>query len=336
MLGWMDDEALARTHRHRPGDVLVALPPGVLGQGRDLRQHPAGPRDPARLRRRHAAGQGRPAGRRLPHRRPHLLRRPRWCTRRMTERRRTFGPVVAVGVAAGGRWPPSRAAGRGSHGDRTRRQCRRPAPPVGRGRRDAAGRGAEPRAARLLGGGAGHPRPCPPGSGRSGAARRARRCWRPSSAGYRRLPARSPTRCASRPGAGGAACHRPHRLVLGGRRGARSPRSSPPRWPSPGARPGRRWAAGTTPPVRPAARRRPAEEHSSIDLWKSHGRGPRPDRLTGRALHYTGGAPPTRRPEEQPACLHTTATPPPPGPASRWRCSGSSSAASRSCSTRSA
>ena len=40
---------------HRPGDVLVAQPRGVLGQGRDLRQPSVGPRGAAGLRRRRAA-----------------------------------------------------------------------------------------------------------------------------------------------------------------------------------------------------------------------------------------------------------------------------------------
>ena len=70
MLAWMDDEALHRTPHHRPGDVLEPLAAGVLGQGRDLRQPAAREGDPARLRRRHPAGQGRPGGAGLPHRRP--------------------------------------------------------------------------------------------------------------------------------------------------------------------------------------------------------------------------------------------------------------------------
>ena len=61
----------------RPGDVLEPQPPGVLGQGRDLRAPPVGQGGPARLRRRHPARQGRPGGAGLPHRRPHLLRRRR-------------------------------------------------------------------------------------------------------------------------------------------------------------------------------------------------------------------------------------------------------------------
>ena len=41
MVGWMDDEALHRTLDHRPGDVLVPQPAGVLAQGRHLRSRPA-------------------------------------------------------------------------------------------------------------------------------------------------------------------------------------------------------------------------------------------------------------------------------------------------------
>ena len=44
MLGWMDDEALARTLDDRPGDVLEPVAPGVLGQGRDLRPPRSGSR----------------------------------------------------------------------------------------------------------------------------------------------------------------------------------------------------------------------------------------------------------------------------------------------------
>ena len=49
MVAWMDAEALRRTSGHRCGDVLLAVPPGVLGEGRDLRQHPAGGRGPPGL-----------------------------------------------------------------------------------------------------------------------------------------------------------------------------------------------------------------------------------------------------------------------------------------------
>ena len=65
MVGWMDDEALHRTLDHRPRHVLVAVAAGVLGQGRDVRARPAREVGGAGLRRRRAAGQGRP-GRRRP------------------------------------------------------------------------------------------------------------------------------------------------------------------------------------------------------------------------------------------------------------------------------
>ena len=65
MLGWMDDEALA-PHARPPGRATYwsRSRAGVLGQGRDLRPPPVGQGGPPRLRRRHAAGQGRPGGRR--------------------------------------------------------------------------------------------------------------------------------------------------------------------------------------------------------------------------------------------------------------------------------
>ena len=85
MVGWMDDEALHRTlttgratfwsrsrqEYWRKGDTS-----GHVQHVRAVR---------ARLRRRRAAGRGRPGRRRLPHRRPHLLRR-----------RRPAAPVVSV------------------------------------------------------------------------------------------------------------------------------------------------------------------------------------------------------------------------------------------------
>ena len=77
MLGWMDDEALARTLTTGRATYWSRSRAGVLGQGRHLRPRPVGQGGPARLRRRHPARPGRPGGRGLPHGRPHLLRRRR-------------------------------------------------------------------------------------------------------------------------------------------------------------------------------------------------------------------------------------------------------------------
>ena len=77
MLGWMDDEALARTLTTGRATYWSRSRGGVLGQGRHLRPRPVGQGGPARLRRRHPARPGRPGGRGLPHGRPHLLRRRR-------------------------------------------------------------------------------------------------------------------------------------------------------------------------------------------------------------------------------------------------------------------
>ena len=96
MVGWMDDEALHRTlttGRARTGAAAA----GVLGQGRDLRPPPVGARGPARLRRRHPARDRRPGGPRLPHRRPHLLRRPRAAGEQRCADR-SFGPTVLAGL----------------------------------------------------------------------------------------------------------------------------------------------------------------------------------------------------------------------------------------------
>ena len=62
MLGWMDDEALARTLTTGRATYWSRVAAGVLGQGRDLRPPAVGQGGPARLRRRHPAGQGRPGG----------------------------------------------------------------------------------------------------------------------------------------------------------------------------------------------------------------------------------------------------------------------------------
>ena len=87
MLGWMDDEALHRTlttgratywSRSRGEYWVKGDTSGHVQHVREVR---------ARLRRRHAAGQGRPGRRRLPHRRPHLLRRRPRCSRRREPRR---------------------------------------------------------------------------------------------------------------------------------------------------------------------------------------------------------------------------------------------------------
>ena len=76
MLGWMDDEALHRTLTTGRATFFSRSRNDVLGQGRDQRTPAVGPRGAAGLRRRHAAGHRRPGGPGLPHRRPHLLRRP--------------------------------------------------------------------------------------------------------------------------------------------------------------------------------------------------------------------------------------------------------------------
>ena len=74
MVAWMDAEALRRTvgpARH----VLLPFAAGVLGQGRDVRQYPAGCRGSPGLRRGHPAGAGRSDRRRLPYRNQNVFRR---------------------------------------------------------------------------------------------------------------------------------------------------------------------------------------------------------------------------------------------------------------------
>ncbi|CAA9427512.1 MAG: Phosphoribosyl-AMP cyclohydrolase, partial [uncultured Quadrisphaera sp.] len=75
--GGLDGRRGAAPHPdHRPRLVLEPQPRRAVAQGRHLRRRPArGLRGPG-LRRRRAPGDRRPDRRRLPHRRPHLLRRP--------------------------------------------------------------------------------------------------------------------------------------------------------------------------------------------------------------------------------------------------------------------
>ena len=88
----MSRESLERTLESGQTLVLEPLPPGAVAQGRDQRQHPGRAGGRARLRRRLAAGAGRPDGRRVPHgrgrrastsrspRRPRPRPSPRWPT----------------------------------------------------------------------------------------------------------------------------------------------------------------------------------------------------------------------------------------------------------------
>ena len=69
-----------------------------MGQGGDVGQHVGGARGAARLRRRHAAGAGRPGRAGLPHRRAHLLRR----RPAVVNPRRLYAPAVLGTLAAGG------------------------------------------------------------------------------------------------------------------------------------------------------------------------------------------------------------------------------------------
>ncbi len=94
MLGWMDDEALHRTLTTGRATYWSRSRAGVLGQGRHLRPRPAREVGRAGLRRRHPAGEGRPGRCRLPHRRPHLLRRRRRAAAR------GVGPAAALEAAA--------------------------------------------------------------------------------------------------------------------------------------------------------------------------------------------------------------------------------------------
>ena len=77
MVAWMDDEALHRTLTTGRATYWSRSRRELLGQGRHLRPRPARARGAAGLRRRRAAGDRRPDGRGVPHRRPDVLRRRR-------------------------------------------------------------------------------------------------------------------------------------------------------------------------------------------------------------------------------------------------------------------
>ena len=314
MLGWMDDEALARTLATGRATYWSRSRGGVLGQGRDLRPPPVGQGGPPRLRRRHGAAPGRPGGPGLPHRRPHLLRRrpaagerDRRPSRRMPDGRRWFGPVV---LARSRRRAASRAVRRQALG-RARRRAPARRWSTSRGGHVAAGR---PRSASS----------CSPAGAsllvtRGRVRRRGRRpgrAGRPSACvvDRRRRPLR---RRSTRPAHAtvdlGARRDRGsrHRLVLG--RAASAPCSALAAAVARRAlraRRGPRWAAGTTRPRPPASRR--TRRHGGRRPVARHRPGARPDgpRPTTR---MPPRRPRRRRPLEEPACLTTTATPRPPG-----------------------
>ena len=204
MLGWMDDEALARTLETGRATYWSPLPAGVLGQGRDVRPRPAGHGGPARLRRRHAAGQGRPDGGRPATPATAPASTPTWCTvPEPSPIDRRPAPYVRPGRrgrrARAAPWPRWPGPGRGWPGP-TRPRRHAPLLPTAAdaGEMPLAAR-AEPGRARLLGGAAGDPRGRTPGGGR------ARPSWprwaspRPSWSASPASPTRSPRRCA-RPG----------------------------------------------------------------------------------------------------------------------------------------
>ena len=175
-------------HRHRAGDVLVAVAPRVLGQGRHLRPRAVASRRSASTAT--ATRSSSSSTRRAPPATPATTpaSTPTWCTGSMAEpgtehevrpatTRRTFGPVVA----AGPRLRRARGVGRQQalgrrHGRRVgaRHGFRGVGHGVGRGGHVAARHGPGLRRPRLLGRPAGHSREVPPGRGRAGRAGRAR------------------------------------------------------------------------------------------------------------------------------------------------------------------
>ena len=232
------------------------------------------------------------------------------ATRGGRVRDRTFGPIVA-GRLAGAALAPAGAAqrlGHGATGDNA--GGRGPAAADGT---DAAP--ARPRAragrARRLGRAAGAARPGAP------ARRRARRPSPPPGRARDRrcLPAGAGRR--RRVGAGGgrdlatAFTSALDRLVLGRRRSAAvlSTAALVGRRRQ-GARPGRRWAAGTTHPLRPRGQAEPAASEERPTLEGARRRS-RPDRLTPSRRIALGCALPPR--PRSTRAWHTTATPLLPG-----------------------
>ena len=242
----------------------------------------------------------------------------------MADRRRTFGPVVLLGLAR-------RRADRGRRRDQPAVEGSGTATTAVSGRWSpttptcrlvtALGAGR----AGVLGRRPGDPGPGP-SRGRGSARWRGRRRARGGRARCDRRARPAPRRARPGVGVNDVASATPPgsgRPVLGAvlcvvARGS----------PSRGRRAGPRWAAGTTP--RPAARRdrrgaaRGAEQPRPLEGAR---RGPRPDgaenrRRLNRLSPGMGPASRTIRPEE-PACLTTTATPPQPGRPSRSPCSAS-------------
>ena len=294
MLGWMDDEALARTLTAAGRRTGAARRQEYWVKGETSGHRPVGPGGPARLRRRHPAGQGRPGGRGLPHRRPHLLRR-RPAARAVAEPRRTFGPVVllrgcgagALAVAGTQTWVRPEGTGvvrlRGAAASASRTAM----PPV-------ASRVRRWWCSPAWGVAPGHPWSVPPRSSASLGLLARGRGGRLGRRGARHRPRRGARgrRAARRDGGRGE--HR--RVVLGG---APSPSVvSLVAWLAADglrARTGPRWAAGTT-PGRP--------DDAAGRSLEGDGRGPRPDGLDSpRPSARTQRSPHVREPRQHPGRL---------------------------------
>ena len=305
MLGWMDDEALHRTlttgratywSRSRQEYWVKGETSGHRQWVKEVRLDCDGDALLVKVDQ---------EGRRLPHRRPHLLRRGRAPRARWLSRSQAAAPSARSSWSQGSRAPPWRwpghsrgscaegdditaAAKRPARGSRRRRAWCRPRPHSPWSCWRAWGvvlvtRGRFRRVVSVVGLLAAHRWARARSSRRTSGARRSVRDVADAGSASTHPTSRSPAGTGSVPWRRSWAC-------------------------SPGSRAVRfvRVLAGDGQPLRRAGRGHADRTRPELELWKAHGRGARPHgpRLS-RAVR--------RHHSRSTRCPHTTATPPPPG-----------------------